>query len=292
MPNGHDQLFKDLIRSFPGDFLRLAAPALAARLDLGSLEFQAAEGFTDLPHGARRHPDLISPARTRAESTGSVLLHVEIELRFRSTVPFRLFRYNRLLQLRHDLPVHSLVLYLHGGPPGACQNFYREVSLAQEVVRFRYRSLGLSRAPAEEYLARPQPLAWALAALMRSRLGAVEHRRACLRRIAAARQLDEARRFLLFNCVATYLEWGGEGADELAPLLAGRPKEESAMMTWEEKTEVKGMRKLLLEQLKERFHTLPPEIPRRLSAITSPKELGRLARQILSARSLEELGLV
>lgn len=42
MPGGHDQLFKDLIRSFPRDFLRLTAPALAAKLVLEGVELQPA----------------------------------------------------------------------------------------------------------------------------------------------------------------------------------------------------------------------------------------------------------
>src|SRR5436305_9880682 len=116
MAGGHDQLFKDLIRTFSGDFLRLAAPGIASRLDLGGLEFLPTESWTDLPRGARRQPDLLARALAVGDGTPPVLLHIEVELRYRSALPARLWRYNRLISLRHDLAVHSVVLYLRGGP--------------------------------------------------------------------------------------------------------------------------------------------------------------------------------
>jgi len=304
MAGGHDQLFKDLLGTFPSDFLRLAAPRIASSLDLSNLELLPAESWTDLPRGARRQPDLVLRAVPSQGSRG-ILLHVEIELRFRSTLPARLWRYNRMLGLRHDLPVHSLVLYLRGGPAGPRIGVYKESSAMGEIARFRYRSLGLSGAPAERYVGRPEPLAWALAALMRwptPDRGA--HRRACLRRIAAAPELNPAKRFLLFNCVATYLEWDGRAEEEFQALLGELDtREGETMMTWEEKVEArgmergqeegrqKGMQELLLELLKARFRTLPPSTTRRIEAITSPRELSRLAKRVLSAGSLEELGL-
>jgi flagellar biosynthesis/type III secretory pathway protein FliH len=75
------------------------------------------------------------------------------------------------------------------------------------------------------------------------------------------------------------------------------------MMTWAEKFEAQaverglregrreGMREMLLHQLERRFSPLPDEVSRRLSAIESKDELTQLAERVLSARSLEELGL-
>lgn len=309
MAGGHDQLFKDLISTFPGDFLRLAAPRIASAVDVARLAPLPAESWTDLPRGARRQPDLLLRASPRRESGRAILLHIEIELRFRAMFPGRLWRYNRVLGLRHDLPVHSLVLYLRGGPAGAQAGLHRESSRAGEICRFRYQSLGLSGAAAEQYLARPEPLAWAFAALMRwPTVDRGAHRLACLRRIAVARGLNPAQRFLLFNCVATYLEWDGRAEEEFAALLAEQgPREVRAVMTWAEKFEAraiekgqqeglqkgrqKGMQEILLDLLRARFRSLPPDIAGRVEAITSPRELRRLAKSVLSAGSLEELGL-
>ena len=140
-----------------------------------------------------------------------------------------------------------------------------------------------------------RPLGWALAALMRwPTRDRDEHRQACLRRIAEARPLDDARRFLLFNCVSTYLEWDGSAA-EVEALLHGE-REGQSMITWAEKVEARaeerGRRELLLEQLTTRFGALPPQVRERLAAIDSAAELSLLGRRLLSAGSLEELGLV
>jgi hypothetical protein len=221
MPGGHDQLFKDLIRSFPADFLNLAAPEVLPKLEPRDLDFQPAEVFIDLPRGAQRHLDLVARVRTRDGKPAAVLLNVEIELRFRSAVPARLWSCNRQLHLRYGLPVHTFVLYLHGGSAGVKADVHREVSLGWKVCSFHYRSFGLSGAPAEDYLARPEPLAWALAALMRwPGNDRYAQRRACLERIARERNLDGARSFLLFNGVATYLELDGRARELYEELLA------------------------------------------------------------------------
>ena len=44
MPGGHDQLFKDLIRSFPADFLNLTAPELLLQIEPQDLDLQPFRG--------------------------------------------------------------------------------------------------------------------------------------------------------------------------------------------------------------------------------------------------------
>lgn len=304
MAGGHDQLWKDLIQTFPADFVRLAAPDLASRLVLGEIEFGPAQMFMDAPRGAERRLDLI--AWVKSKKRERALLHVEIELQFRSAMAVRLLAYNRLLALRFGLPVHTTVLYLHGGPAGAQVVEHEEESLGFTANRFRYRSLGLSRARAEDLLARPEPLAWVCAALARPP-GGDRHalRRECLAKIAAAKGLDDESRFRLFNGVATYLELDGGAEEQYAALRAAAAGPEEAMrpITWEEKVEARGvklglergqergMREVLLRQLKRRFPSLPGRAVERVQAISSTDELGALAERLLTAGSLEELGL-
>jgi hypothetical protein len=49
MPVGHDQLWKELIQTFPADFVTLTMPDVAARIDLTSVAFRAEELFLDSP---------------------------------------------------------------------------------------------------------------------------------------------------------------------------------------------------------------------------------------------------
>ena len=55
--------------------------------------------------------------------------------------------------------------------------------------------------------------------------------------------------------------------------------------------EVEGMRKLLLQQMAQRFGHLPRSVRRRVEEISSSQELRRLARQVLVAASLEDMRL-
>jgi Domain of unknown function (DUF4351) len=302
MSNGHDQLFKDLIRAFPADLVTLMAPEIARKIDLSRLEFRPEEHFLDIPKGRQRRLDLVALARARPGiREPPVILHVEAELEYRVVVPPRLWRYNKLVSIRHGLAVHTFVIYLHGGPPGVAKCVERARSLGQPLGSFRYRSFGLSRASASEYLKKPQPLAWALAALMkppsRRRL---DLRLRCLRRIAAAKGVNEVQRFLLFNCVSTYLQLDGRAAQEYEALLAehGNLEVRAMEMTWADKMIERGrqeglesMRNLIVRQLQRRFKELPASILGRISSIRSTEKLAAVGDQVLEVDSLEELDL-
>jgi len=190
--------------------------------------------------------------------------------------------------------VLTLVLYLHGGPPGLRHAEHVERAMGAEICRFRYRSFGLSRLPAEDCLARPEPLAWALASLMRPRSGDRRAlRRACLARIAGARRLSDSLRFRLFECVANYLELDGGAEEEFEALLPAEAGEEAREMarTLRQALIDEGMREVLRRQIERRFGPLPQRISSQLDAIRSTKELEALAERVIQARSLAELGL-
>jgi len=93
-----------------------------------------------------------------------------------------------------------------------------------ELLLHRFRPL---RLPGGGLSGQAEPLAWALAALMRpEQLSRAALKLACLRRIAAA-ELDEIQRFLLVNCVQFYLELTREEAVEYEVLRAQEEDRES-----------------------------------------------------------------
>lgn len=312
MADVHDQLMTALIRAFPADFLTLTAPELARRVELGDVRFRREELAVDGPKGRTpRRPDLVAKVRLRSPPAPAgrgeqAMIHVEVELKYQSATPARLDEYNWTLNRHAKLPVHTIVMYLHGGPAGVQRQVYRQVSAGLEIRTFQYQSLGLSQASAAELLARPEPLAWALAILAsrksvgtRAELGV-----ACLRRIAEARELDDKQRRRLVNCVATYVESDPEASEELEALLRAQTNQEvqAMMMTWEDKhvargrqqerqENLKGMRDLVLRQLTQRFGRLSATVEERVSAISSAEELRQIAGRILEVDSLEALGL-
>jgi flagellar biosynthesis/type III secretory pathway protein FliH len=125
--------------------------------------------------------------------------------------------------------------------------------------------------------------------------------------------LTDKQRYLLVNCVETYLQLDDAAREEYEVLLAATRNEEVAMMettwadrlrqearqeAWEsaleeglQKGREEGKRDLLLEQIERRFGPLPEATVLRVRALTSPEELSRLAARVLDAPSLEALGL-
>lgn len=168
---------------------------------------------------------------------------------------------------------------------------------APEVTAFRYVAFGLSGCRAEDWLARPEPLAWALAALMsRGTWSRAELRMTCLQRIGEA-TLSEERRGLLANFVDAYLPLTPDEEKEYKILDAGKPQEERVMwMTWSERLQVEGERRalkgVLLRLLEKRFGPVPKKALRKVESYKSISRLNELVDRVLTASSLEELGLI
>jgi hypothetical protein len=211
----HDQVFKDLLGTFLLDLLTLVAPEPAGRLDLSRWKFLDKEVFTDWPRGRRRELDLLAEVPLAGRTDRTALVHVEIEARSGPQMGSRFAGYYMQIQLRHGRPVVPILLGLRRGRPGVHFNSVTDAALGPEIGRFSYYSLALSGLFAEEYLAKDQPLAWALAALMRpGSMSRAEHKMACLRRIVAA-SLADRHRMPLVNCVETYLQLTGRDAEEM-----------------------------------------------------------------------------
>ena len=139
--------------------------------------------------------------------------------------------------------------------------------------------------------------------MRRGRWSRAEHRMACFRRIAGA-DLPELQRFLLVNCVETYLQLSGRDAAEYER-LAQRAENREVMameMTWadrmihkgrmQERAEaVESLRSVVLHQLTQRFGPLPARARRRVERLRTQRSLRRIAEQVLVASSLRDLGL-
>ncbi|HEV7515358.1 MAG TPA: hypothetical protein VGR07_03580 [Thermoanaerobaculia bacterium] len=298
----HDPIFKGLLRSFFADLLKLAVPDLAARLDLAHPVLLDKEFFT--LGGRRRELDLLVQVSFLGAGGHFLLVHVEVEARARPDMGRRLWRYRRQIQAVHDSHVLSLVVYLQRGRAGVQVQAIDEDLLGAELAPFRYVAFGLAGCDPAEYLGRPEPLAWGLAALMRrGTLTRPVLKLACLRRIVRA-DLDQARRVLLVDCVEAYLELNPEELAEYSALSAVRENREVRAMatTWSERIAAQGreeglqeglraLRKVLLSLLEQRFGPLPDEARARVEAISSLERLTRLSERALTARTFAALKL-
>jgi hypothetical protein len=304
----HDQYFKQLLQTCFGDLVRIVAPDIAPKLRLDHPTFLESELFTDVPDGEHRRLDLVAQVPTTHGGPELVLVHVEVEARARRRMGRRLFEYAMQLWLRHRRPLVPIVVYLRGGRPDVTHQSEPLETFGRPFMVFHYYSFGLSRSQAADYVTRPEPLAWALAALMSRRgLTTAELRLACLHPLARTK-LDPARKFLLTNFVDSYVQLDDADREEYESLLAQDANREVAAMELTLTTNADrlvrkgfadglregrehGQRDLLLRQLTRRFGPLPERAQQRLQALTSPEELARLAERVLDAQSLDDLDL-
>src|SRR5258708_22451994 len=77
MATQHDKIFKQLLRAFLEDFLRLVAPQALERMALTSPELLDKELFAGGPHGRRLELDLL--VRVRTTRNRPLLVHAEID---------------------------------------------------------------------------------------------------------------------------------------------------------------------------------------------------------------------
>lgn len=128
----------------------------------------------------------------------TVLVRIEPEAPSPRASSQRIRQSLRDLRLLSGEPVLASVVSVRGGRPGIhLESGILAEALGLETARIYFTSLGLEETRAEYYLERPEPLAWVFAARVRpTRRSLEEHRRACLKRIAAV-SLDEKQRALL-----------------------------------------------------------------------------------------------
>lgn len=311
MPPDHDQMFKTLLRAFFGDLLFLVVPGIAERLDATRASFLDKELLADAVEG-RREADLL--ARVPVHGGGSLLVHVEIEARARSRMPHRLRSYASRIQTAYSGQVLSILLNLRGGRAGVHHTVLPGELSGPELSPFRYVVFGLAGCSGASYLARKEPLAWALAALMTPEGSRAAHKLACQRRIGEARLSDEAR-ILLIDFLEAYLELTPEEAREYKILGVQNSREATAVwMTWSERMKAEGrkeglklgkqegrqegrqqgvrsLQQILIFQLEQRFGPLSEGVHRQVEAIDSLRRLTRLAERVLTVGSLRELRL-
>lgn len=292
----HDQLSKSLITTFFYDFLRLAAPDSARRLRPDEAVFLDKELFLDWPNGGRRELDLLAKVPMEKGHL-EVLIHVEIESRARTGMDQRLWRYYMQIRLKHELLVLPILVNLRGGPPGVRLEVLEE-GVGAARVTFPYHVLGLSGCRAEEWLARPEPIAWVLAALMRSRnWSRAELKLECLRRVGKS-GVTGFRKEVLVNWLIACVRLTGKDAAEYKRLLELEANKEVEKMetTVLEKAEARGeakavekMRQAVLQGLEQRFGTIPKQVRRRLEATKSSAHLATLIAELMSAGTVDDL---
>ncbi len=305
----HDKLFKTVFRYFLKDLVELVHPEIATLLDLWNPRFVEKELFADFRKKGHVLSDLVAEATSLEREPQPVLVHVETERRYRGTIDGRMAQYGLHLTLASDGPVISIVVFLKGGRRGVEIREVRRRVGSFEPVRHRYLAFGLSRSLAEDYVDRPQPLAAALAALMRSEVwDKVAQKLRCLKAIGRAEHLDIDRRYVLVRVVETYLRLDEAEEQRFKAEMEREVNKEvrEMVVTWEEALaereargkatgrslgQVEAAQGADLRAAERRFGPLPQAFEERIHAIRSLDRLYQILDQILEAQSIDEIDL-
>src|SRR6266849_3540690 len=113
--------------------------------------------------------------------------------------------YRHYLSRKFQLPVLPLCIYLHVGLQGLGWDEDNETFFGEPINTFRYRYLGLPALDGLQYIQGSNLLGVALASMMRIAEDAKAKAKAdALRKIATSNEA-EYRKYLLCECVETYL---------------------------------------------------------------------------------------
>jgi hypothetical protein len=181
----YTQVFEDMVRTFFGDFLELVEPGLVARLGAEAVIFRHRDELAHWPEEERRDLGLLAEILTCHGEWRTILVQVEAEAGDPARLEEKLLGWYLRLAVEDRQPVRVIAVHLRGGEPGLSRRWIVDEVDGEELLRIPYLAFGLEECRAEDFLAKPQPLAWALASLMRpTRRSRAAHTRACLRRIA------------------------------------------------------------------------------------------------------------
>ncbi len=194
-----------------------------------------------------------------------------------------------------------IVIFLKGGKEGLAMREFVDRAEGIEVCRFRYVAFALGRNRSEDFVDLPQPLAPALAAMMKSDWHPARKKLRCLQAIRRA-DIDDARRFLLVKIVELYVELDQAEAERYAAEVAKQDNEEirEMIITWEQtlaaskaegeaKGVAKGVRNSILRILERRLESVPAWVRQKLDGIRSVERLEEILGQALTVRAADEL---
>ena len=305
----HDGLFKALLREFFYEFLRLFCPALAAAIDPAAIQFLEQEIQINLPGGRVIVADLVAKVKFHGTDL-YFLIHVEHQSTATGGFPRRFFEYFAGLFLTQGLMIYPIVVYSHDAPAKPQPAEYTMSFPGFEVLKFAYQVVQLNKLDWRAYLKSDNPIASALMAKMKiAERDRPRVKMECLR-LMLTMKLNPARMKLIEVFVDSYLRLNREETAEFEAVIAGTeldPKEKEKIMemttSWMEEGIEKGLkqgrmegrmegrREILLDLIRMKFGPLPESVARSVEKIASTDQLESLSSKILTATSLEQLGL-
>ena len=321
----HDRLFKEFFRRFLERFMWLFYPVKAARLDWSRLQFIVQEQIVNFPGQALRITDVAARVPVNEADTPAflssvddnidkrepktddekppeqkeevILVHIDVEANKPKPVPNRMFEYYSLYRVTQDKPVLPIALIMKGrsykkesepetDSDKSQMRTYTEHLWDEPLLTFRYYEIVLEDLMSEEYLDKNDPVAAALAVLMRhpKKLSALIKKRS-LDIITQDDELSIEDKQCLVHFVEEYKpdDQVQGGTEEIMKQLA------EYKLTWGERHIVTGRQDMLIDMLKDEFQEIADEVIERIRAIEDSDILRKIGRQLRWIQSPDEL---
>jgi hypothetical protein len=294
----YDQLFKRLLKTFFRFFIELFFPEVFAQIRWDAIEFlDKEEQAQDTESQSFSRLSDVMVKVTTVDGEMEFIIHVEVENPWRSSFPSRMFEYFALFWLRHTLPIFPIAVL----PERRIKPFefesYGQSLFGHEILTYNYFHIGLPGLSVDDYWRDDNPVSWAFSAFMeRGNRDKIQLMGECFRRVYQS-PFTDAEKTLLLDFIRTYYQLTTDEAEAFEALLRQQTYQEvremelsyyGKMAQQEAQEEVK---QVLLEQLTTKFGELASDTVSCVRAIQSRDELRLLAKKVLTANSLTELGL-
>ena len=320
-----DQFMKELAVDFIAYVIELFFPCLARRLDFVKKKDLNKQLYTDSPEGAERFVDVLLEVAFKEQPPEFLLIHMESQQSKRFDFPARMLGYHCLIYAReiegerqdpfslseftawqNKKRILSFVLCNYPLKDGITQE-EQKIGLPESKLTCQYTCISLPLLSAREYLRKDNPVVCALAVFMNpDGLSLPELKVACYRKLLAYLSTLTRRQInIIVYAVETYLSLSDEEKQIYQQLICEVYPEVNEMITnpliergrregiqlGRQQGIQQGKQSILLQLLGAKFGQLPESVGEEIRAITNEQELDQLSLRILTANSLDEMGL-
>ena len=275
--NLFDRVMKILGRHYAESFLKLAFPDTDFQL-VGTLE----NVEITLPD---RRADFLHRLQVDGEE---YLLHFEFQLQHRTDYPRNVFTFSGGLTDQHQKPTITIVLYLERRESDPPSEYV--VQIGEWVIhRFTYPIIKLWDYTDRIRSGELREFAPLLIMLEREKTEAVLHqeKELILQETHPQKRADSLATAVMIASRYFDLNWLWEFFGEEVEQM----RESGFITDWIEDGIQQGKRSILIQLLAAKFGELPQSVTDQIQGMTAEEELDQLGVSILTANSLEEIGL-
>lgn len=232
---GHDQLYKELIRTFFQEFLEAFFPEVHAHLDFQSIKPISEEVYTDVLKGETRRLDIVIETTIKGTDV-VVIVHIEPQSYVETDFNKRMYHYFSLLYNKYRKPIVPIAVFSYREKWE--KNQYEVKFPFFHVLTFNYLTLHLKKKKWRAYI-RSDNLA---AAALLSEMEYTKDERVQVKmeflRMLTRMQLDPAKERLIYGFFENYLKLSKEEEEELVEEIKNSPEAEKILeipISYEEK---------------------------------------------------------